>query len=377
MSKTKTITRKAMDDPELHDLFNQMVGASDPDPSIVIPKYENILNDAKTIVKIFKVTWVDTTIIPADILQDFNKSFNELKEFIQTGTAQLEELTLAKNNGILSGEGVKDINQNPDLWRAKLAGLDHGYDLKKLGETYKLLKDSSVIDRIIVAVRDLRKIVEESKTRHKQQIHDIEDKEKLRDAFIQHHDDDFLQIMPSIFAMDFKQLWMHPSMSYDLKKRIVHSMHLIQKRGNNIVHNIMSPDIDVGRFSEILINNIDKVRKHIPRCDKAFGKIKQSVHLLKNNFNGYYKDFVVSKNPGIIIENFVLDVADDSKADAETTRQFREIINFYQKKMQGQVKDPKIQKIFDLVGENLNILEKKTGKSYGGKAVPESKASDE
>jgi len=39
--------------------------------------------------------------------------------------------------------------------------------------------------------------------------------------------------------------------------------------------------------------------------------------------------------------------------------------------MQGQVKDPKIQKIFDMVGENLNILEQKTGKSYGGKTKSE------
>jgi hypothetical protein len=81
----------------------------------------------------------------------------------------------------------------------------------------------------------------------------------------------------------------------------------------------------------------------------------------------------VSKNPGIIIENFVLDVADDSKADAETTRQFRQIINFYKDKMSGQVKDPKIQKIFDLVGENLNILEQKTGKSYNN-GKPERKS---
>jgi hypothetical protein len=371
MSRPKTVTRSAMDDPELQDLFNQMVGASDPDPSIVVPKYEAIINDAKTIIKIFNVTWIATTFVPSDIIIDFNKSFSELRDFIETGSAQLAELTLTKNDGILSGESVKDLNKNPAVWQAKLAGLDHGYDLKKLGEIYKSLKESSIIDKIIVAVRDLRSCVESSKARHKQTIHDIEDKEKLRDAFIQSHDDDYLQIMPSIFAMDFKQMWMHPSINYDLKKRIVHSLHLILKRGNNIVRNIMSPDIDVERFSEILITNINKVRKHIPRCDKAFNKIKQSVQLLKGNFNGYYKDFVVSKNPGIIIENFVLDVAEDSKADAETTRQFRQIINFYQKKMQGQVKDPKIQKIFDLVGENLNILEQKTGKSYGGKSKPE------
>ena len=91
------------------------------------------------------------------------------------------------------------------------------------------------------------------------------------------------------------------------------------------------------------------------------------MQLLKNNFSGYYKDFVVSKNPGIIIENFVMDVADDSKADTETTYQFRKIINFYKEKMRGRVNDPKIQKIFDLVGQNLDVLEKKTGTSYGSK----------
>lgn len=367
MSKTKTVTRSAMDDPELQELFNQMVGASDPDPKIVAPKYESILEDAKIILKIFKVTWIDTPYVSKDILTDFNKSFDDLRLLIQDGEKQLQELTLAKNDGILSGDSVKDINKNPNSLQAKLAGLDHGYDLKKLGEAYKALKESAIIDKIIVAVRDLRKCVEESRVRNKRQIHDIEDKEKLRDEFIAKCDGDFLQIMPTMFALDFKQLWLHPSCVYDLKKRVVHSLHLILKRGNNIVHNIMSPDIDVERFSEILISNIDKVRKHIPRCDKAFNKIKQSVQLLKNNFNGYYKDFVVSKNPGIIIENFVMDVADGSKADTETTYQFRKIINFYKEKMRGRVNDPKIQKIFDLVGQNLDVLEKKTGTSYGSK----------
>lgn len=35
MNKTKAVTRRAMDDPELQDLFNQMVGASDPDLALL------------------------------------------------------------------------------------------------------------------------------------------------------------------------------------------------------------------------------------------------------------------------------------------------------------------------------------------------------
>lgn len=363
----KQINKKAMDDPELQDLFNQMVGASDPDPSIVAPKYEAILSDCKAIVSIFDATFANTDAIPGTIKNEFNKAFSEIKQFVTDAFEEFQTLTLAKNNGIVAGAQVLDINKDPKQLEKKLLSLDYGYDAKELGEVYKKLKESTALDKIIVAVRDLRTVVEEDKKYHKKTVHDIEDKTKLSDGFISKYDSDSLQLVPSISKLDFKMMWMHEDIDYNLKKRIVFALHLILKRGTNIVQNIMSPDIDVEKFSSILVDNIDKVRKHVPRCDKAFNKIKQSVQMLKNNFSGYYKDFVISKNPGIIVENFVLDVAEGSKADPETTRQFRRIVQFYQEKMRGQVKDPKIQKIFDLVGENLNILERKTGVTYDKK----------
>ena len=71
---------------------------------------------------------------------------------------------------------------------------------------------------------------------------------------------------------------------------------------------ITSPDIDISEFSDIIVDSIKQARKMIPRANKAFKKIEESVELLKDNFQNYYKDFITTKNPTIIIENFILDV---------------------------------------------------------------------
>jgi len=101
------------------------------------------------------------------------------------------------------------------------------------------------------------------------------------------------------------------------------------------------------------------VRKQIPRCDDAFNKIESSIGLLKGNFDRYYKDFVQSGNPGVIIEQFVGDVAKSAEADRKITRQFRQIITFYRKKIQSvNPKDnPQIPKIFGMIEEDFGSAE--------------------
>lgn len=119
-----------------------------------------------------------------------------------------------------------------------------------------------------------------------------------------------------------------------------------------------SPDIDVKEFAEVVMSNLKEVKKQIPRCDKAFKKIEESVAMLQDNFGTYYKDFVETKNQTIIMENFVLDVAKNTKADSETTRQFSEIIKHYKKIAQQQIKNPQLKMLFDKVNDNFNQLEK-------------------
>jgi hypothetical protein len=121
---------------------------------------------------------------------------------------------------------------------------------------------------------------------------------------------------------------------------------------------ITSPDIDISEFSDIIVDSIKQARKMIPRANKAFKKIEESVELLKDNFQNYYKDFITTKNPTIIIENFILDVSKDNsgEVDIELARQFKKIVMFYQKKSQGKIKDPRVNQLFEMLNKNFEIL---------------------
>jgi hypothetical protein len=210
-----------------------------------------------------------------------------------------------------------------------------------------------------MTTRNLKNALMMEKQRSKQSKHNLEEKDHLNSSFITKSDGDFL-ILFNFTTLDFKQMYYSNHMTPEINKYILFVLHLIYKKCLEMVKEITSPDIDVDKFSELLVKNIDEIRTHIPRCDKAFDKIKSSVGMLKDNFGEYYKDFISSQNPGIIVENFVSDVAKGSKTDPETTRQFRSIIAFYQKHMQSRITDPKVKKIFQMVGANLDILEEKT-----------------
>lgn len=360
MSKTKvSVAQKTMKDPELIDMFNKMVGASDPDPTIVIPKYEEIMNNSIEMIQILE-SFIKSPFARV-FINDFHKAFLEIKEFIDKSKPQLEELKLEKNDKIFSGEDLNKLNDNPEKIQEYLSNIEFRYKITKLGEMYVKLKDSPVIKESIMTARSLKNAVMLEKQRSGTTIHDLEEKDNLSSNFIIKSDGDFM-ILFNFTSLDFKQLYYHDLMNSQFSKYILFVLHLIYKKVLNIVKEITSPDIDVDKFSELLVKNIDEIRKHIPRCDKAFDKIKQSVSLLKTNFGEYYKDFISSQNPGIIVENFVIDVAKSSNADISTTRQFREIIKFYRSHMQNRIKDPKIKKIFKMLGANLDILEDKTNK---------------
>jgi len=373
-NKAKVIASKTMGDADLHSMFNQMVGTEAPDPTVIAPKYEEILKEAKSIMEVLKRTFLISSHISDVLRDDFSRGFEDIEKFCENGSAELESLTLEKKAGVTSPEDIAEMSENQKKVQDVLASLQCEYDIDKLAKNYKKLKEGSeIIDAIVIARRDILKIVEESKHHHRKKQHDLHDRDTLSDSFIDNFDEDYLQVFPSISVLDFKQLWLHEHCNYEVRRRIVYALYLILKKSDKIVHHIMTPDIDVSAFAEILVGHMDGLRKVIPRCDKAFNKIKQSVDMLKDNFGGYYKDYVESGSQSILVENFILDVAEGSSADPEVTRQFRQIVDFYRKKMSehGATKDPKVQKMFSMINENLSVLETKTGASYGRKEKKE------
>ena len=117
---------------------------------------------------------------------------------------------------------------------------------------------------------------------------------------------------------------------------------------------------------EVVLSSIDQVKKHIPRCEKAFNKIRDSVSLLKDNFGTYYSQFVESNNPSIIIESFIGDVSNTSGNDPALAREFKQIINFYKKMVlqNKQFGNSKVTKLFSHVEKQFKTLSDITGEDY-------------
>ena len=217
---------------------------------------------------------------------------------------------------------------------------------KQICEEYKKLKDNNAIKIIILTCKNLIS---------------YSDKLSVCPGF----DDSFIARIPGFdftpfpfSTLNIKRIWAATGITVRVKKYIFTVLKVVFDISHKVYDTITSPDVDIAEFSKSIISSISQVKKAIPRCEKAFAKIEESVGLLNGNFNTYYKDFVQSQNPSTIIESFVIDVSNSGGADPQTTRQFRKIINYYRKATNGKIKDPKIKKVFEMLNANFNMMDK-------------------
>jgi hypothetical protein len=309
--KGASVINKSLKDDSLTSLFQQLLGTDKPAPEIVKPKYVTLAQSINMIVR---------------ILQSFNNDIFSINY-----------------------PDMKSQSQGIDVFVSKLQSLELGLDIKtaddeNVVDAYLELKNSKEIGELLDTCKNL-----------------IQNKSSLDSTKV---DVGFVDRLPgltfypfSFSSINLKELWVNPATTMQIKKYIITVCKVMYKKTHKVYETVTGADIDVDKFSELIINSIKKVKKMIPRCDQAFSKIEKSVDMLKSNFGGYYKDFIQTQDPTCIMHNFVYDVASQDDVDAKTTFQFRKIIAFYQKRTQGKIKDPRIKKVFDLLGANMKILE--------------------
>lgn len=354
------VVNKSIKDPEIIDLFNKMVGTSDPDPEIIIPKYEKILENANILLNVLS-SFIKS---PFGIVfnNDYKKGFTEVYNFVENSKKELNDLQLIKNDKIYSGDELSKLNENPEELQKYLESMNLKYKITNLAENYKSLKNCNTIKNMIMTARNLSQSLKLEKDRTRSKTNNLENKENLSSNFILESEGDSL-ILFGFSSLDFKYIMYNPLMNKEFSKYLLLVLHMIYKKTMNIVKEITSPDIDINQFSEVFVNNISHMKKHIPGCDKAFDAIQESVGLLKENFGEYYKDFISSQNSGIILENFVSDVAKNHKGNISVIAQFRKIVQFYRERVETKIKDPKAKKLFDMLGEHMDIVDEKYAKT--------------
>jgi hypothetical protein len=302
MSRTK-IVKKTLKDQNLVTMFNQMLGG-DGDPEIIAKKDADIKSTIRVISSILRSFATG----PMRKFSEYNTWCDEFNQF----AAESEKL---------------------------------------LELPFKELKDHNQTRQLVLVCRELTIYA------HFLQPPDIKDKWVLSHPGLVYE--------PFAFThLDVKHIWNNEQTTQNVKRYVLQTISLLYNKCFEIYKTISSPDIDVKKFSIIIVNSIDKVKElpELNRCKEAFQKIKDSVELLENNFNDYYKDMIQSENPNTIIESFIVDVSQGQNMDLKLMRQFRTIINFYKKQSVGKIKDPNVKKLFDSLNNKMDMFEKKVQK---------------
>ncbi len=312
-----------IDQAELNEIFQQLSG--DPtklDPEIVKDKYERLKNGIarcnKLILK-FKEAILDKLHTKRGVDPYFDSQVAALVAWVKRSDEYINE----------------DIDQN------------------NLVHFYQNLKESFVVEEYLKLCKVLT---------HNEEH--LKDRCNLSDAFIRSSVGeeffvfDFAKInFKHLFTFILKENFTDAQELADAHKYILLTLNMLYITTQDIYKLISSPDVDIDKLSEVIVKAIEAARKQIPRCDKAFRIIANSVDMLKSNMNMYYKDFVATSNPTIIFESFIQDISTSINMDTQTLMQFKRIIFFFKKKSESMPKNPQLNSMFGTLDKIMNIME--------------------
>lgn len=321
-----------LDQKELMHMFHQLTGdPSKLDPEIVQDKYERLKHS----------------------IQRCNKLLRKFKQAI------LDRLTTKIGRDPAFDHDVRSLMEYLD--RAD-EYIDEQVDSSNLIPIYQVMKESFVVEEYLKVCKALR--AGESC---------IKDRTNLSDTFIKRAVGDELVIF-DFCRINFKHLFSHilaeniPDARElaDAKKYILLTFNMLYITTQDIYNLVSSPDVDIDKLSELIVQAIGAAKKRIPRCDKAFRLIENSVDLLKNGMSGYYKDFVASGNPTVIFENFINDLSGDLHIDSQTMGQFKRIIFHFRKVSESMPQtNAKMNGVFGTLDKLMTMMDDKSSKRSG------------
>lgn len=289
---------------EISKMFQEMLGIGEDDTAldvqIIFEKYEKLQTQLKRYIKLIDL------ILISKAIQYYSFIERPLREYQNVICKHFDTLFVINNLDELQKLSIKSLSEEQQ---------------ETIKNTYKKLKNSVLIESIMVTCKNL--------VNYSDSLDSIE---LLSDTFLLAMPGDRFCPINGAEQVNFKLLYCNEQLSdkdRDFLLKILHKMYIISYEVYDL---ISSPDINVDEFVEIIMISIKDVRKKIPRCDAAFNKIINAVGLLRNNFNGYYKNFVATNNPSIIMESFITDVSKETPNPSPIlAAQFTRIIAYYNK----------------------------------------------
>jgi hypothetical protein len=330
--------KQALNDSNIIETFQDMIGGGPPSVGslmIMVPKYEDMKRHSRRFIATLNtlansVNLREKISVELDTLVPYIANLNDMME---TSFNAPDMAPYYKGKGPGIEELIMDYSSTPDDV------------LANFGEEYRKTKESDIVRSILNTCGNL--------TKYK---HYIGDKDKLTNTFLRTPGSSLRPI--DNCSINFKACF--NMIDENERTYLLMVMNKLYTVSHDLYEVVTSPDVNVDEFVHILVDNIDSLKKSIPRCNEAFDKIRDSIGMLKSNFNGYYRDFAASGNPSIIMENFVLDVSKTAGSDLRIVAQFRDIISHYKKISGSHSSNPKIQSLMKHIDISFKTLEERS-----------------
>lgn len=333
MSKVKVKKIKVpigADDGDLAEMFNQMLGTGSVNINIAYPRYKRIHGLCSQLVKLFRL-------LAESPFMRLHTEFAHQRAQIETFCAESQ----------LSIDKMFRVDFAEYEWNLSLVEEEQK---KNFTEVYEEMKKSELVNVLIIMCDRL--------VPYKKNYTDLD---KLSHKFISAMAGAEWTPFP-FSSLNLKYIFSLGGIGTNTIEFFMVILHKSYIMSHQLYEELQTPDIDIDQFVDFIMKNIDEIQKRpeLSRCRDAFRKIKESVVLLKSNFNGYYRDFISTKDSTIIMQHFILDVSNKTEADARVTHQFRTIIAYYRKIAQDNITNPQIKMLFDKVNESFQALERGT-----------------
>lgn len=321
----KGASKEDMD--EMNRMFNQMTGAEDADMEIIIPKIVNLKIEMAKLCRVFKIL-VDMPDVLGNHVADFTKYIESTVEECELTQAQITSPLIDESEAKYYMMTQSDLNV-----------------------LYNKLKDSQTVKDLLITCSNL----------HQYEEH-IKNRQTMDDGFIFRAPG--LEFKPFEFSqLNIKAIFTGEATKTQIKL-IMNVLSHVHEIGCHVYEITTSPNIDVKEFSKIMVKAISHLKSQIPRCDAAFNVIQQSIEMLEKNFKTYYRSAVDAKNPSLILQDFISDVALTQSGNLAVVSQLKHIVSFLQKKAESQhSNDPKLKALFDMMSKQFSVLDKHTKKS--------------
>jgi len=349
------VVKSTLENKDVIDMFQGVLGTSGEGSatlSIAHPKYVRIMEQSERFIKTISMFSVSRiiTLFP-DAQQGLAVYLSALKsQHAESFKAPDLDLYVKKRSELeVTMDVPKDYTDVPPAIAVEFQ------------KVFNKIKTCNIINMILVTCKNL--------VRHKKHIMHSE---QLKGDFILRIAGNKLCPLPDLPEVNFRTMYIDDRLTPQDKNFLLLILNKLYTVSHDVYEAVSAPDIDVKEFVKVIMSSIGEIKKQIPRCEQAFQKIIDSVGLLQNNFDGYYKDFVASNNPTIIMENFVIDVSKSTNASPKVTAQFRQIIGYYRKIASQQASNPKLQSLFKQVDKNFQELEKNTKEGSESESESES-----